>query len=262
MNISFILLRLRQFLILLHPTIVVRQKAPFRRRIHIRSHHPFGVGRLDLVQRAQLDLVQLELESRSDLLHLHLPFHIAIRMMAERNVIVVIREADHSARVLLGHREQILENGHGAIGEFRLEVVEDQVGFLFAHRTDVRHIVAHYDAGQIEVGRRSVWQMAYDQVVGHSAVLVDDDEIGHVVCAASVDQLLHLVVATVHALGIREDESQFFDKHLEASRWVARCGDHDLWVLAASPAILIVLGVGRVCAAAEAGYFGGCIWSW
>lgn len=50
---------------------------------------------------------------------------------------------------------------------------------LFSHSADIGDIVAHDDVAQVEIGRRSQRQMAYNQSVWITAMLVNNDEIGH-----------------------------------------------------------------------------------
>ncbi len=52
--------------------------------------------------------------------------------------------------------------------------------------TNVRNIVSHHDVREREVCSRPVWQMAHDQTVGDSTVLVDHQEVGDVVGAAGL----------------------------------------------------------------------------
>ena len=51
-------------------------------------------------------------------------------------------------------------------------------------------VVPHHDVAQVEVGRGSEGKVGYDQPVGSSSRLVDDDEVCHVVCPAGFDELM------------------------------------------------------------------------
>ena len=87
-----------------------------------------------------------------------------------------------------------------------LEVVEDEVRVLLGHVAKVGDVVAHDHVGEGEVGRGAVGQVADDETVGLAAVLVHHDEVGDVVGAAGLHQLLELVVAAVESLRVRHHQ--------------------------------------------------------
>ena len=116
----------------------VGKRLPLPRRVHVRFENPLDVGHVFRVQSPQDDLVELELEPRAGLLQLDVPsFLQLVDVMAEGDVVAVVDEGDDPARVFLRHGEQVLEDGHGPLAQFRREIVEDQVGIGFRHGTHV-----------------------------------------------------------------------------------------------------------------------------
>merc|ERR1719370_2060439 len=86
-------------------------------------------------------------------------------------------------------------------------------------------------------------EVADNQAVRHTTMLVNHQEVGHGICSASFHQLFELIGAPVQPLSSREDEPELFGKLLELARRVPACRDHDLWVLHACPPILMILTV-------------------
>lgn len=238
------------FVVLL-PSIFVWKKSTFLCRIHVRPEHVFGVGSLHLIQRSQFNLIQFELESGSHFGQLDICVNVSERMMSECDVIVVIGERDHTFRILLRHREQMLQNWHCPFGQFRLEIVKYQMRFLLTHRPNVGHIVSHYYAAHVEVGGRAERQMANDQIVGYATMFVHENQVGHIIGSGRVNQLLHLVITAIHSLGIRKNQSQFFDEHFQSGRRITGGSYHDLRIFAASISVFIVLWIRSIRPTAE-----------
>ena len=94
--------------------------------------------------------------------------------------------------------------------------MEDEMRVLLGHGANVRDIVTHHHIGQREVRGGPMWQVAHDEAVWHSAGLVHQDKVSDVVGAACIQQLLHLVVATVDTLAVRQDQAHLL--HNQSAR--------------------------------------------
>ena len=66
-------------------------------------------------------------------------------------------------------------------------------------------------------------------------VLVDNDEIGDVICPASCHQLVELVVASVQPLGVGDQQLELLGELLQSGRGVARRCDHHFGVFDTCP---------------------------
>ncbi len=109
-------------------------------------------------------------------------------------------------------------------------------------------VVARHHVGEAEEGRGAVGEVADDEPVGLASVLVDEDEVRHLVLAAGVDELLGGVVAAVDALGVGEDEAHLLDELDEAGAGVAGRGAHHAGVGLAGALVFVVDGVpGDLC---------------
>merc|ERR1719427_2168733 len=84
-------------------------------------------------------------------------------------------------------------------------------------------------------------QMTHYKTVRDTPVLVDNQEVGHIVSSASIHQLLELVGSSVKSLCSRKYKSEFFGKLLQLSRGISRCCDHDFRILHTCPSVLVIL---------------------
>ncbi|KAF1790872.1 hypothetical protein GQ600_16022 [Phytophthora cactorum] len=93
--------------------------------VHVRPQDPL-VLRFLLVERAELHLVQLQLEARATLLQLHLASCHLEDVVTERHKVVVVGQRDNALGVRLGHWEQVLEDVGNALSQRRLELVDNE----------------------------------------------------------------------------------------------------------------------------------------
>ncbi len=130
-----------------------------------------------------------------------------VGVVAEGDVIVVIGEGDDTLAVCLGHGEEVPQDVLDAFAQSRLQIMEDEVRVLLRHGPDVGDVVPHHNVRHIEIGRRSVRQVADDQCVRLAAVLVHHHEIRNAVGPARRQQLLQLVVACVFVVRFQREIS-------------------------------------------------------
>ena len=109
-----------------------------------------------------------------------------------------------------------------------------ELDFLFVN------VVPHHNVAQVKVGGGAERKVRDDEPIGPSPSLVNDDEVGHVVCSTSFNQLKKiktpititdlstgalsylfvLVVTPVEPLGVGEEQSDFLYKFLQSRRRV------------------------------------------
>eukprot|EP01047_Picozoa_sp_COSAG01_P003939 COSAG01_NODE_124_length_25180_cov_12.776112_2_plen_119_part_00 len=93
----------------------------------VRSPEPLVIG-LCHIDSPKLELVQLHLKPWPDLLKLDfLVRHACVRMMPERDEIIIIAEGNHTLAFLLGCRERVFENVCEALAKLGGHVVEDKM---------------------------------------------------------------------------------------------------------------------------------------
>ena len=63
--------------------------------------------------------------------------------------------------------------------------------------TYIRNIVTHYNIRDGKIRRGSVRQMTDNKTVGDTTMLMNDEEVRHVVCPAGVHQLVELIATSV-----------------------------------------------------------------
>ena len=80
----------------------------------------------------------------------------------------------------------------------------------------VTQAVPKHDAREREEDGRAVREVGEHECVGDTAVLVEDDEVGDPVRAASVGELLHDVVSAVDASRVGEAEAHFLQREESA----------------------------------------------
>ena len=78
-------------------------------------------------------------------------------------------------------------------------------------------------------------QMTNDQSIGYTPVLVDDNEICHVVGPACSHQLIELIVAPVQTLRVGDQELELLGELFQSGRGVTGGCDHNFGVLHSGP---------------------------
>eukprot|EP01139_Manchomonas_bermudensis_P019114 Amastigsp_a676391_915.p2 type:complete len:121 gc:universal Amastigsp_a676391_915:430-792(+) len=120
--------------------------------------------------------------------------------MPERDIVGLVDERHDALRVVLGHREQMLEDLGDTESQRRRKVVEDEMRIRLGDCFADRDLVPRDHPREIEVRRRPVWQMADDEPVGDAAMLLGNDDVRHLVGQARLDQVFHAVAAAVDRL--------------------------------------------------------------
>lgn len=138
-----------------------------------------------------------------------------IRMVPERNVVLLIREGYDPLRVLLRNREQILEYINTSLAKIGREIVKNQVRIGLTHSATILNIVSHDNIVQCIVGGWTVRQMAHRQRIRLASRLMNDHKIGAFIRSTGFNQLFGLVVTAVDPLRVGEYELQFFGEHFE-----------------------------------------------
>jgi hypothetical protein len=87
----------------------------------------------------------------------------------------------------------------------------DVLRISFADRRPLQSTegVTKHDAGEGEKDRRAVREVGEHKSIGHTTVLVNDDEVRHLVCSAGVGELLHDVITAIDASRVGDDEAEF-----------------------------------------------------
>jgi hypothetical protein len=81
-------------------------------RAHERAQRPLVLDLL-LIHGSEFDLIQAHLEAWTDLLELDLLAVLLVHMVAERDVVIDVGIRHDTLAIVLGHREQVLEDiGH------------------------------------------------------------------------------------------------------------------------------------------------------
>jgi len=152
-------------------------------------------------ERSLEDLKAEHLKSGSNLLELDaLGLGLsAVDIVPEENVVILEVEGDDPSTLLLGHREQELEDVLEPLRALRVEAVEEEVWVLLAHGAHMGDVVAQHRVVEGEEGRRAVGQVAHYQPVRCAPRFLDDDEVRAVVGGAGLDEALYAVVASIDA---------------------------------------------------------------
>ena len=103
------------------------------------------------------------------------------RVVPEADVVALVDERHDALRVVLGDGKEVLENVLGPLAELGGKVVKDEMGERFGHGSCARNIVPHHSVGERERRCGAKWEVAHDQAVGFSTMLVNDYEIRHLV---------------------------------------------------------------------------------
>eukprot|EP00965_Chrysotila_dentata_P107198 3541881-Pleurochrysis_carterae.AAC.2 len=104
----------------------VSKSLALSRGVHVRAQDPL-VLHLNLVDCAQLDLVELHVEARADLVQVDVGLLFRIDVVSKGDEVALVDERDDAPRVGLRHWEEVLENGADADADAGRQVVQDQV---------------------------------------------------------------------------------------------------------------------------------------
>jgi hypothetical protein len=192
--------------------------------------------------RDQLVQLTLHLKTRPNFSQLHI-----LMTCLDENMVIVVREGHHPLGILLGHREQVLQDIRCPLSQLARKVVKDQVRECFRDCAVVLDIMSQDHIVQCEERRWSMREVRNNHAVGLSTVLVQDDQIRDIVCFAGIDNLLHDVSSTVDTLRVGEDKTHLLGKLLQTTAWVTRSCNEHLGVVDTGTCVFIVNVAGGVC---------------
>jgi len=151
-----------------------------------------------LVERAQLQRVQLQGEPRSHFLQVSARTVLVelVPMVSEEDEISLVVHGYDSSSFQVGHlREQRCHHAANSVTEHRVEVVQNQFWLRVTWGSAVVHnLVSQLEPGHAERGRGSLWQVTEDQGVGLAVLLVEQQQVGEAALLSPLNHVFNLVV--------------------------------------------------------------------
>jgi hypothetical protein len=109
--------------------------------------------------------------------------------------------------------DQTVQSGRSGLSDrskkTRRKEDELRVGFADCRSLEGAKRVAKDDAGEGEEDSWAVREMGEHESIGNATVLVNDDEVGHLVCSARVGEFFHDVVTAIDAGRVGDNEAEF-----------------------------------------------------
>ena len=93
-------------------------------------------------------------------------------------------------------------------------VIENEVWVSLWNGLFCVYVMPHNHIAQPEVRRGPVRKVADDEAVGVAAMLVQNDEVSHLIFLAGLNYFLRSVAATIDALGVGHEQAHLLQKHL------------------------------------------------
>lgn len=131
-------------------------------------------------------------------------------VVAEGDEVVLVGERHDTLRIVLGDREECLEDARNALSEAGRKPVHDEMRVLLGHgRVGGGDVVAERDVVERHAERGAVGEVADDHGIGYAAVLMHEHEVGHALRETRLHEILHDRVAAVEADRVGEAETEF-----------------------------------------------------